>query len=171
MLSKNKNHKPKPVEHRGESSCHKSFNAMESKALHETLKKERQLREHFEMNKHLLLKPRNPLNGELTCREGMYLMGDMGLQTNPTEGTRRRKSIPVAGKIGSLYFDNDIVHNSETESTENISLLTSLRKRKETVLERLKQAENVAKYRQDLLQQSLASNRMKVANSKSLLNS
>jgi hypothetical protein len=49
---------------------HKCFDSIETKTYNEAFERERRIAVNFEKNKHNLLKPRNPLNGEMTPRPG-----------------------------------------------------------------------------------------------------
>lgn len=83
---------------------HKTFNASEAKAFHETLRAEKFSATIFDSKKHEMIRPRNPLTGELTPRdEGTETKserrGNPLIPLNQTE-TKFRQQVQVTSKIG-----------------------------------------------------------------------
>jgi len=139
---------------------HKSYTAMESKAMNETLLKEKELRLNFEKNKFLMVKDRDPIRGEYTYRLTIPLMSPENAgktEIDFTTSTRIKRLPDITPKVGENKCGPDgLVRVSRDGS---ISFLNSLHNRKNIVLERLKEAEAIANQRKELFNRSLANNR------------
>jgi hypothetical protein len=104
---------PKPIDTTKEySNGHKTMGAMEALALQQLLKSERDKAEYFATNKETMTRPRNPLTGEATPREGE---GELIINPHWDEPVVRPEK-EVSGKIGIKPEKYNILGNSPTKS-------------------------------------------------------
>lgn len=90
----------KVVEKKIFTNGHKFFTSAEAKALLETQTREKRASERFETNKLTLIKPRNPITGDVTPRVKIDAKGD------------------IVEKTGSALFPATYVGNNSTEKDE-----------------------------------------------------
>lgn len=148
---------------------HRSFNAMETKAISAYYLKERQIRERFDREKASMIKPRNPIHAEATPRDGkgVPLIDNTPqvdvLSLHKESIIRRRRYLPVAGKIGNqeeFYIaENSPTRRATTQKIDpTVEFLTSLRKRKEILELQLSNTEVLLQSRKTGLHESLRRN-------------
>jgi hypothetical protein len=90
----------KVVEKKIFTNGHKFFTSAEAKALLETQSREKRASERFETNKSTLIKPRNPITGDVTPRVKIDAKGD------------------IVEKTGSALFPATYVGNNSMEKDE-----------------------------------------------------
>lgn len=124
-----KHHGTRPGEfdpHRRWTNGHKSFTSAESRALNELLNRERFTQERFHELKHVMTKPRNPLDGEPTPRDargevvlnpnahGRAVSGNPLIDPKAVErfDPAKFEKKPPQGKIGVAEGKYDILGNT-----------------------------------------------------------
>jgi hypothetical protein len=81
---------------------HKTFNSSEAKSLFETQTRERRTKDFFEANKDSMIRPRNPLVGEITPRDKRF--GNSLIPPGDPTPIPERKA--VTSKIGALDMND-----------------------------------------------------------------
>ena len=89
------------------SNGHKTLGAMEALGLQQLLKQERTRAEYFWNNKETMIRPRNPLTGEMTPREGE---GEPIINPN-WDAAPIPKEKEVSGKVGIKVERYNILGN------------------------------------------------------------
>ncbi len=123
-------------------SGHITFNANESKTHAASLIKEKIIMENFEKNKEEMDRPRNPIIGGCTPRNGLFRVPLIEIKSDSSKLLsatilETRKNPDIANKIGIL----------EKKVSEDLSgdFLSSLRRRHDVLKDALAQSENELK--------------------------
>ena len=100
------------------SNGHKCMGSMEALGLQQLLAQERNRAEYFQANMHTMHRPRNPMTGEETPREGM---GEPLLPPNWKPAVER-EFVGCTPKVGEIKERYDILGNSPTKGTKKPEL-------------------------------------------------
>jgi hypothetical protein len=103
------------------SNGHKTFGAMEALGFQQQLKREITTQEYFVRNKEIMIRPRNPLTGEPTPRDGL---GEPIINPNWEPSPVKEKK-EVSAKIGIKHSKYDILGNSDEKREDKTEPLRS----------------------------------------------
>ena len=92
------------------SNGHKTFTSMEAMAMQQLQTQERNRAEYFQANKHTMHRPRNPVLGEATPREGSGEPLMPAYSSSPSEGEDLMKN--YTAKVGEITERYNILGNS-----------------------------------------------------------
>lgn len=133
---------------------HKSFTAMEALALTQTVNAEVKKSHYFEENKHKMVRPRNPLTGEITPRDGN---GEPLIREFAGEFPRK-KEFEVTAKIGSYGNETRPQSSMDREMTR----LRSIQFIHDNIVGELDYLKSKIAKRENQVQMSLLRNRLSI---------